>query len=1035
MTVLPPPGRIGQRLVPCVIDELALLDPDRVLYSMSRTKDPAEGFQDVTARQFARMVDRCAWYIEENLGRGQNFPTLTYMGPHDIMFAVIIIASIKTGHKLLLNSPRNTLEAHLSLFEQTNCNTFLLPTDFQLPIAKKILSKRSMRVLDIHSLLFWGREREEVDKPYPYTKTFEEARLEPFVVMHTSGSTGLPKIVIMTHGTMAPLDAFSCLPQQGLAPTYPSLCAGKRVYSSFPLFHSAGVSIILPACIFAGFTVVLGPFPPSPETTNAMHVHGNVQFSWLPPTMLAGLAKHPEYLENLGKLNQICYGGGPCPSAVGDLVSQKTKLANTLGSTESGMHPIELSQHWAYMTASPSLGHEYRHVSDDLYEQVIVRRPGLSLYQGIFSTFPDIDEWHMRDLYSKHPTLENLWLYRGRLDDIIVFSTGEKLNPVDMEAVINGNALVSASLIAGQARFQSSLLVEPSKHPETDHDKEELMKSVLASVEQANALSPSHGRIHRNMIIFTLPDKPMLRAGKGTVQRQLTLDMYNTELAALYDANDRFLSDTVNRDESSRDVEEFVKTIINEATEIDTRDISTSADLFELGLDSLQVSVLERRMRLFLTKQGVEAAFDSRKLYANPTIAALTRFLLSLMGASDDSAMSEGCGVSMQTLIDLYGEDLPMSARDPREANAENTVVLLTGSTGSLGSYILDALQKNHNISRIYCLNRGPESRNRQEKSRLKRGLSGITDKVQCLDSDMTKAFFGLSRSDYKMLLNEVTHIIHNSWQVDFNLALDSFRGHVAGVRRLIDFSVLSRFRSQIFFVSSLSTVTGRPGQVAEIIQNDFSVSREMGYAQSKFVSEILLDRAAKESDVPAMIGRVGQIAGPVTEGGVWPKQEWVPSLISSSKYLGKLPSDLGQMEVVDWIPVDILAQSIVELATLKPENPASGAQVFHAVNPNRTSWSDLLPVVYKHLSQARPIDIVSLQDWIDSLRESASKIEDITFNPAVKLLGFYEDLQKKKEEMVQLETTVTVGMSPTMARLQPVVSGWMENWLRQWAF
>jgi dTDP-4-dehydrorhamnose reductase len=140
-------------------------------------------------------------------------------------------------------------------------------------------------------------------------------------------------------------------------------------------------------------------------------------------------------------------------------------------------------------------------------------------------------------------------------------------------------------------------------------------------------------------------------------------------------------------------------------------------------------------------------------------------------------------------------------------------------------------------------------------------------------------------------------------------------------------------------------------------------------------------------------------------------------------------------MEVVDWIPVDILAQSIVELATLKPENPASGAQVFHAVNPHRTSWSDLLPIVYKSLSQARTIDIVSLQDWIDSLRESASKIEDIAVNPAVKLLGFYEDLQKKKEEMVQLETTVTVGMSPTMARLQPVVSGWMENWLRQWAF
>ena len=42
-----------------------------------------------------------------------------------------------------------------------------------------------------------------VDKPikvevYPYRKTFEEASKDPFVVLHTSGSTGKSSIILTT---------------------------------------------------------------------------------------------------------------------------------------------------------------------------------------------------------------------------------------------------------------------------------------------------------------------------------------------------------------------------------------------------------------------------------------------------------------------------------------------------------------------------------------------------------------------------------------------------------------------------------------------------------------------------------------------------------------------------------------------------------------------------------------------------------------------------------------------------------------------
>ena len=52
-----------------------------------------------------------------------------------------------------------------------------------------------------------------------------------------------------------------------------------------------------------------------------------------------------------------------------------------------------------------------------------------------------------------------------------------------------------------------------------------------------------------------------------------------------------------------------------------------------------------------------------------------------------------------------------------------------------------------------------------------------------------------------------------------------------------------------------------------------------MGYGESKYVSELLLEAGAEKAGVAAIICRVGQLAGPVVKGGIWNKQEWLPSV------------------------------------------------------------------------------------------------------------------------------------------------------------
>ncbi|KAJ4386322.1 hypothetical protein N0V93_009216 [Gnomoniopsis smithogilvyi] len=1043
MSIPPPPGDLGRRLLPSVVDDIARSDPSRVLYSMPKTRSPRDGFQDITAVQFSQAVDRCAWYLHKQLGQGAGFPTVLYIGPQDLVYAILILASIKVGYKLLLNSPRNTLEAHVHLVKETGCGTMLVPTGFPLPVIGKIIETTGIRRVDLPGAAHWLCD--EAVEAYPYHKTYEEARLEPWVALHTSGSTGMPKPIIQSHASYSPVDAYTALPSLGLPRTFPWFPEGSRVYLGFPLFHCGGLFVLLPCSIFGNFTVVLGPFPPSSEVIQQIHDHGNVEESLIPPSSLADMAKDPTYIEGLSRLNRITTGGGPLPREVGNTISSRTGLANILGSTEAGLIPLEVidREDWAYMRVSPVYGAEFRQVSEDLYEQVIVRRPELEPYQGVFGTFPHLQEWPMKDLYSKHPTKEGLWLYRGRTDDIIVFSTGEKLNPLDMEDIIQAHSAVKGAVICGTGHFQSSLLVETAEPSTEAAERARLLEEIWPFIEKANKHSPSHGRIQRDMVLFTTADRPMLRAGKGTVQRQATVDLYKADLDKLYASSKTELPDEDGIKPMGETVgaADAVKIIISNATDINLNEVAADANLFDFGLDSLQVINITKNINKYLVSLGKPSSMSPRLVYAEPTVAAISNAVAALRKGDHPTGTSGKSAVEkMLSLYESNSSNLPINDRPPQQQPEELTV-LLTGSTGSLGSYILDSLVRNSNVAQVFCLNRGPGSHERLQKVQAAKGLNALPNKVSCIEGDLSKDYFGLTAKDYKTLLSSVSVIIHAAWLLNFTAPLESFIPFVTSTRKLVDFSAHSRFGARVFFISSLSSVakyhTVYPSRdrVPEDIIEDWRVAYDTPYGQSKFVSERILDTAAKIAGVPTAVCRVGQIAGPTMAAGIWPKHEWLPSLVASSKYLGKLPGSLGKLERVDWIPVDLLGSTISELAlashsAIEAMQP-SGAVVYHTVNPKATSWAELVPVVLAALGGTSNVQVVSLEAWLEALRDSESKTADIAVNPALKLMDFFKDLRNGSAP--NLDTKRTARSSSSLAGLSSVQPAWMENWTRQW--
>jgi hypothetical protein len=52
-------------------------------------------------------------------------------------------------------------------------------------------------------------------------------------------------------------------------------------------------------------------------------------------------------------------------------------------------------------------------------------------------------------------------------------------------------------------------------------------------IEEANKDAPAFSRIFKEMILVTSREKPMVRTGKGTVSKKVTVKLYEEEINAL----------------------------------------------------------------------------------------------------------------------------------------------------------------------------------------------------------------------------------------------------------------------------------------------------------------------------------------------------------------------------------------------------------------------------------------------------------------------------------------------------------------------
>jgi aryl carrier-like protein len=483
------------------------------------------------------------------------------------------------------------------------------------------------------------------------------------------------------------------------------------------------------------------------------------------PLVLIDIAKTPHILDKLAKLKFVTNSGGPVPLPVGNIINPRVPIMQTMGMTEGLVVPSVTTHpdEWAYYHFHPDSGYEMRPYSDTLFEMVFVKRKELADTQTIFLTFPELDTYETKDLYSRHPTIPELYKYETRKDDLVVLSNGEKFNPAGDEHQLAHHPWLSAVYIAGQGRFQTAALLNPAQDRLEASDLE-IMEAVWPAIETMNKTLPAFAQVHRNFV--KIVRTPFPRTPKGTVARYGIERLFAKEIDDIYKSDSSESSSalpvaSLQIDGSS---EETIRAGIRKAIRIvspglELDQIKDDDNLFEQGFDSLQVTRLVKLLISSFPSSSIQ--IDAGTIYANPSMIKLVHVLWTQLQDAGQGHRETDIADLLRTkaVSQTLAKHLASFAlsREPKE------FVVLTGSTGAIGSYLLDALCKNNRVAKVWCLNRSSteDAARRQAEIAKSKGLSlNWKGNVRFIQMDLASKDLGLSPADWKEIRDQATTII-----------------------------------------------------------------------------------------------------------------------------------------------------------------------------------------------------------------------------------------------------------------------------------
>lgn len=681
--------------------------------------------------------------------------------------------------------------------------------------------------------------------------------------------------------------------------------------SSLPMFH--GFGLVSPGLSMSvGKTTVYPASDAIPNAESLIELVKKTKAKSLMtvPFLLDDIVDNEEAIKVLAGLDFVGTGGAALGAGVGDRLTQGgVKLLNFYGTTETG--PLS-------NTFVPKDNYNWRYfrLRTDVQKKIeeLDRKEGERRFRLTVFPYGGTEGFKIADqLIRNEEYPETDFAAVGRDDDIIVLATGEKADPLILETMLGDAPAVKSAIAFGENRFNLGVVVEPA-HSVDVGEEEAFKESIWPIIIAANQKMEAHSRVSSpDAIVVVSAGVVIPRTDKGSIPRREVYSLFEKEINEVYKILSGAAVDTTIEALNPENLEHDLKALVEKHTKL--QGITSVEDsLFDLGLDSLQGLQLRRVLITAVSKTpafngvNVDKLLPPQFLYVNTSIREMAAALSGNTGVSGDPAVAPWKEVNKFIELFSLSKDAASNVTTEKVPSAPgNSVVLLTGSSGSLGSHILTSLGRSSQVKQvIVCQRKSKGSTPTFDKSVLSsRGLD-LTDKewskVSTIQIDLAATRLGLNDVDYSILQGKITHIIHAAWPMNYLTRLPAFQGQFKFLNALLQLgvAVTGSAKCRFVFVSSIASVAkigltngGKP--ISEKVVDPLDAACGIGYADGKLVCEKLLEKAASMYDgqLEVTCVRCGQITG-ARKTGWWNSAEQIPMLLRTAQSVGSLPQLSG---------------------------------------------------------------------------------------------------------------------------------------------
>lgn len=286
--------------------------------------------------------------------------------------------------------------------------------------------------------------------------------------------------------------------------------------------------------------------------------------------------------------------------------------------------------------------------------------------------------------------------------------------------------------------------------------------------------------------------------------------------------------------------------------------------------------------------------------------------------------------------------------------------VLLTGATGFLGTRILQRLVDNKIVGSVHCV--AIRGTNAGED----RHVSVQSSKIIEYTGDLSSHHLGLSEEKFGFLAEHLDLIIHNGAEVSYLKTYHSLRSaNVISTRILIELAIPRRVPLHFVSTAAVASITSQSSVLPEVSVSLHapSLNTQDGYAVSKWVSELLLEKAALEYSIPTCIHRPTTIVGPGA-----PELDLMTAIIKYSRLLRSVPG-VDSFEIkgmFDLVEIEDVSHDLVNRALdTRTSQGKSLLRFVHHCTERKIAPDGLKE--YFELMDGVDYEVLSIQDWLQA--------------------------------------------------------------------